>query len=518
MPDDKRPAKLPEPVKRHRHTPFPRGNGRTRALTKGGSALLSSRVTQPIDVHEAPEGSRMGPLTSLEGLTLKTRYERQLHEVNISQADAWSGMPSSRGRIMLEKDPELTPLRARGFGSNPGAFYDMLNTSEVESSLEEYVSAVVSAPLSLEPAEVPPWHQQDERHSLAARRHFEFASRVWYEWTRAGLEHDLWTMVSEMARTAPVFGFYLGEVVAKPYVWQLTGDPVPRVYWVPEPLKWRAPWSVREWILQDDKQVGVVLTNSQQIMSDGKIGAWEIALPRRKYIHIQSRIMGPNPEGRSHFRSIYENVQMLRDAKEIEALAIEVNGLGTWKLTEGPEGVGKEQFDKMIAHLTNYAARHVPFFSLPNGAEAELMSPNSAIHEMGGPINRGVLSIALGLGSEGRLIGTQRAGSHAARESASNDVWRPYTHLAEGYVARPLQEVMRRLTMWNFPADVVADRVYSSYVRVGRVEKSTASERLDNMAKAAVLVGTPLEKDALREVDSMPADVNGPTTVQGPGS
>jgi hypothetical protein len=132
---------------------------------------------------------------------------------------------------------------------------------------------------------------------------------------------------------------------------------------------------------------------------------------------------------------------------------------------------------------------------------------------MGGPINRHTLSIALGLGSEGRLIGTQRAGSHAARESASNDVWRPYTHLAEGYIARPLQEVIRRLTEWNFPEDVVADRVYSSYVRVGKVEKTTATERLDNMNKAAALVGTPLQDAALREVGATPADISGPTTV-----
>ena len=510
----KRPATIPKPVQRHRHKPFPSRKASTRPLTKDGAALLSTRVTQPIDVHEAYEGCRMGPLTSLEGITLKTRYERQLHEVNVSKADAWSGMPSSRGRIMLEKDPELTPLRARGFGTNPGEFYEMLNTSEVESSLEEYVSAVVSAPLSLEPAEVAPWHLKDGRHKLAAIRHFEYASRVWYEWTRPGLQRDLWTMISEMARTAPVFGFYLGEIVAKPHVWQLTGDPVPRVYWVPEPLKWRAPWSVREWILQDDEQVGVVLTNSQQIMSDGTSGQFEIALPRRKYIHIQSRIMGPNPEGRSHFRSIYENVQMLRDAKEIEALAIEVNGLGTWKFTEGANGVGKEQFAKIGSHMSNYTARHVPWFSLPEGAEAELMSPSSAIHEFGGPINRGTLSIKLGLGDEGRLIGTQRAGSHAARESASNDTWRPYTYLAEGFIARPLQELIRRLTMWNFPGDVVADRVYSSYVRVGRVEKSTVGDRLDNMGKAAELVGTPLEDDALRAVDAMPlADADGPTTV-----
>ena len=136
------------------------------------------------------------------------------------------------------------------------------------------------------------------------------------------------------------------------------------------------------------------------------------------------------------------------------------------------------------------------------------------IHEFGGPINRGTLSIKMGLGDEGRLIGTQRAGSHAARESASNDAWRPYTYLADGYIARPLQELIRRLTQWNFPSDVVADRIYSSYVRVGRVEKSTSAERLDDMSKAAELVGTPLEKDALREVNSIPlADSGGPTTV-----
>ena len=232
--------------------------------SEGGGNLPSQRVTQDIDVLCAQPGTRMGPLTSLDGITLKSRYSRELHEVNISSAAAWSGIPSSRGKIRLEKDPELTPLRARGCGSDPGEFYDMLNTSEVESSLEEYVSAVVSAPLGIEPAEVPFWHLHDDRHKVAAQRHYEYAARVWYEWTRPGKIRDLWLMVSEMARTAPIFGFYVGEIVAKPHVWQLTGDPVPRVYWVPEPLHWRAPWSVREWILQDDEQVGVVLQNAQQ--------------------------------------------------------------------------------------------------------------------------------------------------------------------------------------------------------------------------------------------------------------
>jgi hypothetical protein len=498
-----------KPTRSNRYKSYTPRKAPPRALRN----VTTERVTQSIDVLDAAPGTRPGPLTSLDGIKCRARYAQQLVEADLTRTVAWSGMPSSYGKIRLEKDPELVPLRARGSANDPGAFYDMLNTSEVESSLEEYVSAVVAAPLSLEPSELPPWHIEDARHRLAAVRHYEFAQRVWYEWTRAGLRHDLWTMVSEMARTAPCFGFYIGEIVAVPYVWQLAGDPSPRVYWVPKPLQWRAPWSVREWILQEDEQVGVVLQNTQQVMSDGRVGKFEVALPRRKYIHVQARRMGPNPEGRSHFRSIYENVQMLRDAKEIEALSIEVNGLGTMVVEEPEGGFGTDQRNVLATHLSNYAARHVPYFTVPPGGTAKVLSPSASIHEMGGPINRHTQSIMLGLGNEGRLVGTQREGSFAARQAASDDAWRPYTHLAEGYIARPLQEVLRRLTQWNFPEDVVADRVYSSYVRVGRVEKSTASERLDNMTKAAQLVGTPLQEAAMREVDAAPRDVAGPTTV-----
>lgn len=513
------PTKKAEKTRRHQ---YPKS---VRATVRAVGRVPTQRVRQPIEILHADENVRPGPLLARDvkrgGITCKLRFEQELHEADMSQAAAWSGIPSSYGKIRLEQDPELVPMRARGYGGNPGLFYDLLNSSEVESALEEYVSAVVSAPYSLEPAEVPPWFVEDEAHLLAAIRHYEYAQRVWYEWTRAGLPRDLWTMASELARTTPVFGFYVGEIVAVPYVWQLTGDPYPRVYWVPKPLEWRAPWTVCEWLLQADRQVGVVLNNTYQVMSDGKVGKFQIALPRRKYIHVQGRMLGPNPEGRSHLRCVYENVQMLRDAKEIEALSIEANGLGTMVVQDGTSsddplgGMGKGQRDAIEDHLSNYNARHVPWLLLPRGVDAKVLSPSASIHEMGGPITRHERSIAFGLGSEGRLIGTQKHGSHAARESASNDTWRPYSHAANGYVARPIQELIRRMTVWNFPEDVVTDRIYASYVRVGRVEKTTTAERLDNMGRAAALVGTPLQDAALREVGAMPADIAGPTTTGG---
>ena len=122
-------------------------------------------------------------------------YDGVEYESDLSQAVAWDGMPWASGRIRLEQNPQMYPLWARGYGSNPGEFYELLNTPTVETALEKMVGAVQGAPIGLRPAKVPGWLATPE-NAVRATQQWEYAQRVWYKWTRPETQYNLSTLGS----------------------------------------------------------------------------------------------------------------------------------------------------------------------------------------------------------------------------------------------------------------------------------------------------------------------------------
>lgn len=414
-------------------------------------------------------------------------FEGKRYTVDLSKSKAWSGLPWSNGLLRLEKNPKLVPLKARGLGHDPGTFWDLYNTPHVEAMVEDLVAAISSAPMQPRPTPVPDFIRFNrETHELAARRHAEFGARLWKEWTRPGRAFGLRGFVGDSLRTVVPFGFYNGEIVAKPFVWRLEGDPHPRVYWVPDLPEWRAPWSVTDWITQGDQYVGVVLRNSQATDSYGKTGESRVVLPMEKLVHIVGRRCGPNPEGRSHMRSSHTILTMLRIALEVESLSIEANGTGTRVVTQDKDRPieGDDEIDKIKDHLANYKARHLPWMVMPPGTDMKTDSPQSSVAELGAPISRYERAIGFGMGNLSDLVATQKHGSNSAREDASKEKWAPFTHLAQDYVMDPLARLIGQFVRFNFPEDDVRGMLYSPGVHIGQVERQDVHQRVATLALA----------------------------------
>lgn len=400
------------------------------------------------------------------------------YEVDLSKEVAWDGMPWASGRIIIEQNPQLYPLWARGFGRDPGVFYELLNTPTVETAIEKMVGAVQGAPIGLTPPTIPSW-LDTENNRLRMAQQWEYCQRVWHAWTRPETEYDLSLWTSWNLRTTPLMGFSLWEVVAEPVLWQLVGDPVPRIYWVPSLPLWRAPWSVDRWIQQRDDIVGVILRNSQQSNLNGEVGPSRVALGADKMLLVTARQMGKNPEGRSHLRSSYQSIKMLRNDTSIESRARQVNGLGTMVVKMGEAGANKEMQDQVKTHLSNYEAKHVPWLMLPQDWDMQMLSPQSATSDFTPSINRNKLDVAMALSAESSFIGLLKHGSFAARNSAAQDEWRPFTQIARDYIAEPLTGFLSRFVRANFPDG----ETFSPRVTYGRVEKMTVTDIADVAAK-----------------------------------
>lgn len=440
-------------------------------------------------------------VTELRGGRHATRpsYDRDTWCVDLSRAQARSGYAWSNGVLRLEKNPALHPLRARGRGSDPGLYHELAKHPQVKAPIEDAVSAVSSALMTLVPGSLPPW-DLDSLGAAEAKVHQDaYHERVWHEWTRADIENGLDAWRPEAFRSAYMYGFALFEIVAKPFFWSLAGGPM-RLYWVPM-LEWRAPWSVEEWILQEDVLVGVVLVNTQSVDSLGQAGKSRVVLPAEKFLLVNARSMGVNPEGDSHLRPIVSHVEMLADAYTLEALATEVNAVGHFVIVEPQGGLTDPQRTELKKHIANYRAGNVPGLILPHGTTLQIVSPQAQMPELGGVISRHERAMGFGTNSEGKLVGTQKHGSNSARESAVGDQWIPYAYMATCYTVRPFQQLLGRGARLNFPDYVLMDRIVPPTIKIGSIERSTPGTHSAALGEALTsgVLDDPRTRDAAAE-------------------
>jgi len=151
--------------------------------------------------------------------------------------------------------------------------------------------------------------------------------------------------------------------------------------------------------------------------------------------------------------------------------------------------------------VLNYKAGHVPYIRLIDPeASIDIISPNSQVKDFTSVINRDTQAVLMALNSEDKLIGTTKQGSHAARETAANDAWRPYGVAARDYVARPFQRLLGRFLALNFPLDATLGRICSPSVAVGAIEREDVPTKIDTLAKvkAGELLDDPRIAPAVR--------------------
>lgn len=460
-------------------------------------------------------------VVSLQLGTQEVTYLGQTWEVDLSTTLGQPGQPWGSGLLQVEKNPELHPLQARGIGSDPGVFWELRNSPQVQAAVSPPIQAITAAPYRLGRPELPAWG--DEADEAALERQYDLQQRIWWDWTREDGRATWHSVVEEHLLTAIICGFSWAEILAERQLLRLAGDTEHRYYYVPDLPEWRAPWCVRQWIVQAGRVVGIDATFSGSLSNTGdrRMGAWRTIYPQGKYIHITSDDVSSNPEGRSWLRPAYRHIEMLRDGEQMDSLAVETNALGTIVVKQSVDRpLDDPERERLEDHLNNYAAEHVPWVILPPGCEYEVKSPLTQLPQLGAHLDRLERVVLMSLKGSHQLIALQKAGSYAAREDASREARQALAYIMRRYIQPIWGQVIGAIIRANWPEDWEAGRIYVAPLLVGDLTAGDAGERVTALAQAVnagLVQWTAQDEAALRRelsLDSHPDGVSGPEDTQ----
>jgi len=369
------------------------------------------------------------------------------------------GLPWQHGRLTgLEHHPDLVPVLARGSGQDPGVFWKLARSSaQVQSALRDFVASLTSADWTLEMPALEPWNTGDPLAQLALERQYRFSQYLWHTWTSTGLRRNFARWQADQITYAYVCGFYLGEYLAETQVLDLgDGARSYEVFGLPEV---RVPWSVCEWLTQDERPVGV----RQRTAYTWDRGASKFGqtIPWWKCHHFTLVDAGPTDlEGVSALRPAYVALKALQIIDQIQGLAIEVNGLGTWTATlVDPNLPGDEQeVTRLEAHFENTVAAHVPWLRSER-YKLDILSPNDSVPDLTPQRAIYERDVMMALDQSHKLIAISSHGSHAARAAASADALRSLD-LPASRLASSAEMLLATAIHANFPDDVEAGYCY----------------------------------------------------------
>lgn len=425
------------------------------------------------------------------------------------------GLPWRNGRLRIEKNPKLTPFRARGLGSDVGKYLDMFNSNPfAQEGLLRSVKTVVSAPWRLEKPVLPEYIEGEEREQaeFEMEQQWRWQQECWVSWRQPGQEYGWSSWVHDAALWPKVSGFYLGEIV-----FSLDDDGMPDLLKLPQ---FRAPWTVREWIFQGETWVGVLQTLSQFTDSGGATGKFQQAIPREKLIHIARVPKGPTDlEGTAALRSPWTYLKMLEMCYQLQALGIEVDALGTWTIEiDSKANVDRAAIEQLEQFLLNYRGENVPFARVPAGVTLKKSRPNDAMADLSGPIASLERAAMLGMGGAHLLMSLQGVGSNAARESGSADS-RDEFDLEAQAIEEAAERLLRVGLEVRFPGH---QRHYVAAVRSGHIEtrdKTELAAVIEGLAKVGFMtyntktenwlreeIDAPLLEDPVEDEDGEPDD------------
>ena len=404
------------------------------------------------------------------------------------------GYPWASGTLYLEHVSDLEPLEARGYGG-PGKYHKAQFLPQVRQALMAPVKEIASTPLRIERPDLAEW--MGSREEIVAERHWQLCQRVWYSVTRR--RKDLAKFIRETILGAAVDGFYLGEIICDEQVHTFEG--LPMRYWIPRLPERRAAWTVRYWLTQRERPVGVILDASQAHDYGGSSGpSWSI-VPWRKLIHVAADQQGSNLEGVSWLRPLYNIIKKLQEAYQLEALATEVNGVGELHFILPPNADGTVK-DAAELHLKRRKAGQAAGGVWPEGTQVLTISPQTTLPDFG-PMKTGLSQdIQLGLDSTDAQMGQEQVGSYAARKEAGKDRMSGYDYITQQYVSNPLEDLMERAICINYPGDVAQGLCFTPSVAYGAVDERDNDVWMDSAAIATALPGvlTDADRRGLRQV------------------
>lgn len=343
------------------------------------------------------------------------------------EASGSEGLPWNRGHLNLEHSPELEPVLARGLATDPGALWKMRAMPQVAAALDDLIGNIVTANWRIKKPELLPWHEGNTEAEAELERQWLVSQMLWWAWTKARPEYDLHRWMTDVLTYSAVSGFYLGEANGYPLKTDI-GDGVEEITFLELP-KLRAPWTVENWLFQKDTPVGIVQILPLNI-DDGKLRA---AIPWHRLMHFTLHDAGRTDlEGYSIVRPAYRALQALQSGYQTQALAVAVNGLGTWvgETLDPLNPPGEPDMERISEFFQNYKAEHVPFI-LSAKMKLRIETATDSVPDLGPQLTIFERLAMLSLGQSHKLIGLHGHGSFAARSAAAVDAKDSYVYPAD---------------------------------------------------------------------------------------
>jgi len=400
------------------------------------------------------------------------------YTVNWLKPIGTTGMPWSGGQLFLERNPKYYPIAARGQGA-PGVFWDLQYLPQVQTALRRPLRAILSLPYRIEPAEPPDW-ASDEDYA-AAERHWGLCQRVFHSLTSDRMAFT--KMLREIFTTAAVGGSYLGELVCDERVYDFEG-PEYR-YWIPRHPELRAPWTVRHWLTQGERPVGVVLDSARARDYSGGGGPSCAVIPWRKLIHVANEYTGSNLEGVSWLRPVANLIKMIQQAYITLGLANEINGIGELWFTL-PEGMNAADpvAERLMQHIRLRKSGQSSGGVAPYGTAIQAISPQATMPNMEPSLTALEKGILMGMDSIDTTIATDGVGSYAAKVEGGAEQRDGLDYIAQEFAAFPVEQILRKAIEINYPGDVAAGRVFCPTVQWGVVEERDNDTYINTLVAA----------------------------------
>ena len=406
------------------------------------------------------------------------------------------GMPWRSGRSTWETHPEL---RSAG-GGTPSRYWDIRNDPVVRGMLRKAALNIGAQPFRLVAADLPVWLEGNAEAERARDLQHAYAERILWRWKQQGARGWM-RLVRNILNTVPVEGFAWFEIVADTRTLSIPGLGEHSVLWPDAPPEWRAPWSIRYWIMEDERPLGVVANFSQSSDWDGGTGDSWCVIPADKILHITTEQVGSNLYGESWLRPVYEMVKAKRRLNTVEMVSKTINGVGElfFKISEGVTLSTSDQ-TTLNQYLTGRNAAAAGGMILPPGVE--VMRLDGELVDHSALAKRLDQQISVALNQDDRLMALQETGAMSARETASSDASDVFDALCGELIAEPVADLLSRLISHSWPDLARIGWVFTPRLVWHDEGETDVTAHLTNLSTAVdsgLLTWTEADEAALRE-------------------
>ncbi len=395
-------------------------------------------------------------------------------------------MPWAWGMLELEDNAAISVKPGLG---KPSIWWDLKRDPLIGGMHRRFVSILAGTPYRVDKPELPEWSKGDPIATYCRDVQHAFCARMFHAWENEG-RGGFKRFVRESARTVPIEGWGWWELCAHTKRLDLGPGLGSHQVLMPELPKWRAPWSLWWWLTQNEALTGIVAGFGYSTDYGQSPGAFQVAIPAEKILHVSTGQIGSNHEGVSWLRDLYNTLNGKWDGFNLEQLAYEVGAVRELFFKTGEAGAGD---GKNHTNLENYVshrkAQHAPGGVLPPEVEP-LWSPTDMV-DFSPMMDRHNRDCTLAWGQDDRLMATDGTGSYAAREIASSDSRDGLDEPIGEMVTEPVKEVFTRFIQASFPSMVALGHCYPPDLGYGQVEEMDQGAYVVTLATAvpAGLVG-----------------------------